>query len=123
MVRRYLLALPGLVGFLWMLSACAAKPYGDYSNVPDRDSCTLDVALPNMACDEACPIKVRQALRSVDGVQTVDVDYEARRATVEAVYPACSSGGFDQMMSNLYQRGYRAKVVSARSGFAAGFPH
>jgi len=102
--------------------SCAASPYGDFSRVPDRDSCTLDVALPNMACSEACPIKVREAIGGVEGVQRVDVDYDARRASVEAVYPACSSDGFEEMMKNLYARGYRARVISARRGFTQPVP-
>ncbi|MBL8741142.1 MAG: heavy-metal-associated domain-containing protein, partial [Myxococcales bacterium] len=85
-------------------------------------TCTVDLALPNMACAEACPIKVRQALGGVAGVQSVDVDYDAKSATVEAVYPACSRDGFEDMMEKLYARGYRARVVSARSGFTQPVP-
>ena len=110
-----LMALP-------LAGACAASPYGDFSRVPDRESCTVDLALPNMACSEACPIKVRSALSGVAGVQQVDVDYDSKSATVEAVYPACSSDGFEEMMARLYARGYRARVVSARSGFTQPVP-
>jgi len=97
-----------------MLSSCARSPYGNFSNVPDRKSCVLDVSLPNMACSEACPIKVQNALGSVAGVRRVEVDYDSRSATVDANYPACSSGGFEQMMKNLYMQGYKARIVSSR---------
>ena len=72
----------------------------------DRSQCTLELSLPNMACSDACPVKVRRAIGSVAGVRSVDVDYEARTATVSAVYPACSGAGYDQMVSNLQNMGY-----------------
>lgn len=97
-------------------SGCVSSPYGDFSNVPDRASCTVEIAISNMACPEACPIKVRDAVFRVQGVRDVAVDYESGRAGVEAVYPACSSDGFEQMMANLYARGYKAKIAGSYTG-------
>ena len=102
-----------------LAAGCGGSPYGDFSKVPTRDSCTVELAIPNMACGEACPVKVRAALSSVGGVRAVDVDYEGRSAVVEAVSPACSGDGFEQMVAKLYARGYRARVVSSYSGRAS----
>lgn len=95
---------------------CGGSPYGDFSNVPDRESCTVQLAIPNMACGEACPPKVTSALQRVSGVRSVEVDYEGRSAVVEAVAPACSGEGFERMIANLYARGYRAQVVRSYTG-------
>jgi copper chaperone CopZ len=119
MVSR-LLALAAL-GTVAALSAlgCGGSAYGDFSNVPTRESCTLELALPNMACSEACPVKVSSALGRVAGVRSVDVDYENRSAIVEAVSPACSEEGFESMMEKLYARGYKARVIRSYSGRAS----
>jgi copper chaperone CopZ len=110
-LQAFALIPAGLVA----LVACGGSPYGDFSSVPDREACELNVSLPNMACSEACPVKVRGALANVAGVQRVDVDYDSRSAVVGAVYPACSEAGFEDMMRQLYMQGYKARVVSARS--------
>lgn len=111
--RIALLALP-LAAALGLSLGCARSPYGDFSHVPDRRACELEVSLPNMACEEACPVKVRGALGSVAGVRRVDVDYAGKSASVSAVYPACSRAGYEQMMGNLYAQGYKARIVSSR---------
>lgn len=97
------------------LVACGGSYYGDFSNVPDREACEVAISLPNMACEEACPVKVRGALANVAGVRRVQVDYPGRSAVVDAVYPACSGDGFEQMMKSLYMQGYKARVVSSRT--------
>lgn len=115
--RSALLALSSLAfAALVVASGCASSPYGDFSKVPDRASCTVDVAISNMACPEACPIKVRDAVFKVQGVRDVAVDYGAGHAQIEAVYPACSSDGFEQMIANLYARGYKARVATSYTG-------
>jgi copper chaperone CopZ len=80
----------------------------------DREACTLGVSLPNMACSDVCPMKVRGALARVKGVRAVDVDFESRSAVVDAVYPACSEAGYEQMVERLGELGYQAYIVSAR---------
>ncbi len=42
---------------------------------------TLVFAVENMTC-ATCPITVRTAMRGVEGVQSVDVDFDAKTATV-----------------------------------------
>lgn len=96
------------------LSMGCASRYGNLSRLPDRKACEIEVSLPNMACAEACPVKVRGALGSVAGVRRVDVDYEGKSASVSAIYPACSSAGYEQMMDNLYAQGYKARILSSR---------
>ncbi len=99
---------------LLVASGCSTKPKA-WSPALERDraECTLGLELPNMACSEACPMKVRAALSSVRGVQDVQVDYDTRTATVQAVAPACGAAGYEQMIDRLYARGYRARIVSA----------
>jgi copper chaperone CopZ len=92
---------------------CSKPKAWDPSLEKNRAECTLGLSLPNMACSEACPIKVQQALSRVRGVEEVEVDYDSRTATVHASWPACGAEGYEQMIGNLYQRGYRARIVSA----------
>ena len=42
---------------------------------------TVTFAVENMTC-AACPITVRTAMRGVNGVRSVNVDFDARTATV-----------------------------------------
>ena len=84
--------------------------------MPERESCTVQIAISNMACGEACPPKVTSALQRVSGVRSVEVDYEGGSAVVEAVAPACSGPGFERMMANLHSRGYKARVLRSYTG-------
>ncbi len=110
-VHKLLLSLATLLSL-----GCGGSPYGDFSDVPERESCTVQIAIPNMACGEACPPKVSSALQRVSGVRSVEVDYEGRSAVVEAVAPACSGPGFERMIANLHSRGYRATIVRSFTG-------
>ncbi len=94
--------------------ACSQPKAWDPALARDRQECTLGVTLPNMACSDACPTKVKAAIGAVRGVEEVQVDYEARRATVYARWPACGEEGYQQMVDNLYRGGYSARIVSAR---------
>jgi copper chaperone CopZ len=103
-------ALAALVALCW---ACGGNP--DAADFPvERGRCTVVVAVPNMACETACPIKVRALLGDVEGVQSVDVSFEERRATVEGVWPACGHDGFRKMLANLRTRGYEGQIVSSQ---------
>ena len=74
----------------------------------------MEVAVPNMACETACPIKVRALLASVQGVEQVDVNFEERKATVEGVWPACGHRGMENMLDSLATRGYTGQIVSSQ---------
>lgn len=111
-MRRALAVLS--VSVMGLVAACGGSPYGDFSNVPDRKTCEVNIRVSNMACEDACPIKVQSALANVDGVRRVDVDYASGFASVTAAYPACSSTGYEGMMRNLYYQGYKARIVSSR---------
>lgn len=63
---------------------------------------TASFAVDNMTC-AACPITVRTAMSRVDGVRSVEVDFESKRATVtydaaratpEAIAAASASAGY-----------------------------
>lgn len=43
---------------------------------------SVTLAVPGMDCP-VCPITVRKALEKIEGVQGINVDYEARTATVD----------------------------------------
>ena len=101
------------LGLLVTVGACGAGP--DEADFPvERARCTVEVAVPNMACETACPIKVRALLADVDGVENVQVSFEERRATVEGVWPACGHKGMRKMLANLKTRGYEGRIVSSQ---------
>jgi mercuric ion binding protein len=63
---------------------------------------TATFAVDNMTC-ATCPITVRTAMSRVDGVRSVEVDFDARRATVsydparttpEAIAAASADAGY-----------------------------
>jgi copper chaperone CopZ len=100
-------------GLALTLGACGGG--ADEASFPvERSRCTVEVAVPNMACETACPIKVRALLSDVEGVERVEVDFEQRRATVEGVWPACGHKGMRKMLANLKTRGYEGQIVSSQ---------
>ncbi len=102
-----------LLFFASVGAACAGGGWGDVPDVPERASCSVEVAVPTMSCGEVCPGRVRAALASVRGVQEVSVDFGNRSAAVTAEYPACSHDGFEEMLENLHDAGYDGKIVSS----------
>ncbi len=92
-------------------SGCASS----LSGIPDRKECNVALAVPNMVCQDGCPIRVRMALANVSGVRGVDVDFTGRNALVDATYPACSEHGVEQMIAELGAKGYRANFVRMSS--------
>lgn len=108
--RGAVLLLPFVLS---LLGACASR-YDEAGFPPERSRCTMEIAVPNMACETACPIKVHALLASVQGVEQVDVSFEERRATVEGVWPACGHKGMEAMLDSLATRGYQAQIVSSQ---------
>lgn len=94
-------------------AACA--PANGTASVPDRKVCQVNLAVNNMVCEDGCPIKVRSALAQVNGVMDVNVDYQTQNIVVDAVFPACSRGGAEQMVDALWEKGYVAKVTGSRA--------
>jgi len=88
-------------------SGCATP----LSNIPDRDECQVALAVPNMVCQDGCPLRVKSALANVSGVRGVDVDFSGRNALVDAAFPACSKSGVAQMIGQLHSKGYDASFV------------
>lgn len=94
-------------------SAACGKSSLHGATYAERQSCSVEVAIPNMACAEKCPVAVRGALARVEGVQEVDVDFGARSARVAANWPACGNDGYGEMLDNLGELGYQGQIVSA----------
>lgn len=111
-----------LVGVLAALVAAASVLVGTgcgashgTAAVPNRKVCQVNLAVTNMVCEDGCPIKVRSALAQVNGVTDVNVDYQSQNIVVDAVFPACSSDGAEQMVDALWQKGYTATVTGSRA--------
>ena len=69
-----------------LLVACLAlgSVYGAAcrSTEPELAASTLHLRVTGMTCPVGCPARVRAALASVAGVESAQVDYERRTATV-----------------------------------------
>ncbi|MFO0611245.1 MAG: heavy metal-associated domain-containing protein [Polyangiaceae bacterium] len=102
------------VAALALLGGACGKNNGA-SEVPDRKVCQVNLAIAGMVCEDGCPIRVRAALAQVNGVQDVSVDYASNNVVVDAVFPACSRDGAEQMVDALWQKGYTAKVTGSRA--------
>jgi copper chaperone CopZ len=114
-MKRTLAASVVAIGFAAMLEACAGRPGGNVGDVPEKRECEVALALPNMVCEEGCPVRVRAALAGVSGVRDVSVDFESKNALVDAQYPACSRAGVEDMIGKLFAKGYRAEYVGMRA--------
>lgn len=112
-MRRAALGVLGIALLGVMTTACGKN--NGASAVPDRKICQVNIAVAGMICADGCPIRVQSALGGVNGVQGVSVDYEAQNVVVDAVFPACSRDGAEQMLDALWQKGYTAKVVGSRA--------
>jgi copper chaperone CopZ len=109
-------AARGFLGLALLgLTAAACGKNNGSSEVPDRKVCQVNLAIAGMVCEDGCPIRVRSALAGVNGVMDVSVDYASNNVVVDAVFPACSRDGADQMVSALWQKGYTAKVTGSRA--------
>jgi mercuric ion binding protein len=68
---------------------------------------TVTLAVDNMYC-EACPYIVKQSLAKVSGVETINVSYEQKTATVTYDDQKTTP---DALTSATTQAGYPSKVV------------
>jgi len=77
MTRRHIILSAMLVVFAgWGLLAQTS-----WGTPKSKEFASQTFAVENMSC-AACPITVRKAMSRVDGVQQVDVDFDAKTATV-----------------------------------------
>lgn len=111
MVVRALASLLLVLTTLSSSAACGGGPLRGASYA-ERQSCSVELTIPNMACEEKCPVSVRAALARVEGVQEVDVDFGGRSAHVAASWPACGNDGYGEMIENLGDLGYEGRIVS-----------
>lgn len=104
MRRRTRVAAPILALVLASLSGCSPPrtEQADTTATPQGGDRTQVFAVEGMTC-ATCPIAVKQAMASVDGVRSVSVDFEAKRATVvfdaaratsDAIARAATNAGF-----------------------------
>jgi periplasmic mercuric ion binding protein len=100
MMKVLALALFGMT----VIAPVTAVPAAAQSAAAER---TVTLAVDNMTC-ALCPITVRRAMESVDGVRAVEIDFEARTATVvfdaavtsaEAVAAASADAGYPARVS------------------------
>jgi copper chaperone CopZ len=86
------------------LVACESSEQA-HSRVEEAN--TVSLAITGLPCGVGCPPRVRSALESVDGVESVEVDYSRKTATVH-----CSSGGCDTaaLIAALERADYGASV-------------
>lgn len=92
------------------LTSCADR-YDHTRFPPEHASCTMEVAVTNMACPERCPEKVWHALKTIRGVGDVEISYQSQRAIVYAAWPACSHDGMEDILVTLESRGYKGAIV------------
>lgn len=70
-----------LVGGAVSYGAFVATPTATAADQANAEARTITFAVEKMTC-AACPITVKEAMRGVDGVKSVKVDFEAKTATV-----------------------------------------
>ena len=63
--------------------AAPAADSNSTSSTSDAATTQLVVAVEGMSCPEGCPPAVKTALEAVDGVATVDVNFDSKTATVK----------------------------------------
>ncbi|WP_127561357.1 cation transporter [Nioella ostreopsis] len=68
---------------------------------------TVTFTVDNMTC-ALCPITVRRAMEGVEGVRAVEIDFEARTATVVFDAAATSAGAIAAASANA---GYPADIA------------
>lgn len=101
-MKKLLAAVLGF-GLLGMASiASFALPAATQSVAAEE---TVTFAVENMTC-ALCPVTVKRAMAEVDGVRSVDVDFEAKTATVvfdsaatsaEVISVASANAGYPAM--------------------------
>ena len=87
-------------------STTTAAPTGDQSS-PDKNLTQLVFSVDGMQCPAGCPPVVKRALESVDGVDSVEVDYAVKQARVQV-----DSDHFDQSaaVQALADAGFQGKL-------------
>ena len=68
---------------------------------------TITFSVDNMTC-ALCPVTVKRAIEGVDGVRTVEIDFEARTATVVFDTAATSADAIATASANA---GYPARIA------------
>jgi mercuric ion binding protein len=97
------------LGAASILSTIAVSPLAAQSAVTEVASVrTTTFAIENMTC-ALCPVTVKSAMERVDGVQSVEIDFDAKTATVifdptvatpEAIAAASTNAGYPATMGS-----------------------
>lgn len=100
MKKMLVLALFGLIA----VAPVTAMPVAAQSVAAEQ---TVTFIVDNMTC-ALCPITVKRAMEGVKGVRTVEIDFEARTATVIFDTSATSAAAIATASANA---GYPARVA------------
>ncbi|PKP77123.1 MAG: heavy metal transporter [Alphaproteobacteria bacterium HGW-Alphaproteobacteria-3] len=102
-VAAGILAL-GIAGILSMMAVSPMSAQSASTQVATVETRTF--AIENMTC-ALCPVTVKKAMQGVDGVSSVDIDFDAKTATV-AFDPAVTNA--DTIAAASTNAGYPAAV-------------
>jgi len=101
-------AAAAILGLGASLSMMPQSPASAESTVVAAETATASFAIENMTC-AMCPITVRKAMEGVDGVRSVEVDFEAKTAT--AVFDPSTTSPADIAAAST-NAGYPARLES-----------
>ena len=101
-MKKTIIALSALAALAVVGVASAYIASNTNAAAAEAEMRTQTFAVENMTC-ALCPITVKKAMSGVDGVRSVDVDFDARTATVvydpaiasvEAIAAASTNAGY-----------------------------
>jgi copper chaperone CopZ len=108
-IAAFTILLGGLaIAPITLPDSCGCSTTCGVTNAHAAENQTANLALEGLTC-AACKFAVKAALKSLDGVEQVDVSYEERKATVvydpEAVTP-------QQLVEAVNATGFHAELQS-----------
>ena len=73
--------------------------------------CAMEFAIKGMSCGYSCAGKVKTALSSITGIESVKVDYPSKKAYAAAKKGACSAKLQKELESVVSKAGYKCDFV------------
>ena len=97
---------------LTALFASILFTFSGSANAGAKDaSCTMEFSVVGMSCGYSCAGKVKSALSSITGVESVKVDFPTKKAYASAKKGACSSKLQKEVESVVTKAGYKCDYV------------